>query len=86
MFENRLIKNIHASRYIMSWVRVGGTFTRNGLKQYDDFRNWLESLSLNLSDEEVNDIVYLAQNGKMELEISAKTFIENMNKQNKKES
>lgn len=86
MFENKVIKNIHASRYIMSWVRVGGTLTRNGLKQYDDFRNWLKSLPLNLSDEEVNDIVYLAQNGKMELEFSAKNFIENMNKQNEKGS
>ena len=78
MWENKLIKGIHITRFVASWVRSGGKLTnRFG---YDEFRQWLESLEINeskLSEEEIYDIMYIAQNGKLELEISAKQFIRN---------
>lgn len=74
MFENKLIRGIHISRFIMSWVRSGGVFDwRYG--GYYDFEKWLKSLGL--SDEEIGDIMEIAKNGKCELEISAMEFIKN---------
>ena len=75
-FENKIINGCdYATRFIMSWVRSGGTFGKHG-KGYDDFRKWLESLELKTED--VEDIMFLAQNGKLELEVSAKKFITNL--------
>ena len=76
MFENKIINGYtYATRFIMSWVRSGGTFDKRG-KGYDDFRNWLESLELKTED--IEDIMFLARNGKLELEVSAKKFITNL--------
>ena len=76
MFENKVINGCdYATRFIMSWVRSGGTFGKHG-KGYDDFRKWLESLELKTED--IEDIMFLAQNGKLELEVSAKKFITNL--------
>lgn len=72
MFENKLIGDIYASRFIMSWVRSGGKLKING-EGYYEFEKWLKSF--NLSEEEISDITFLAKNGKFELEISAKRFI-----------
>ena len=75
-FENKVINGCdYATRFIMSWVRSGGTFGKHG-KGYDDFRKWLESLELKTED--IEDIMFLAQNGKLELEVSAKKFIANL--------
>ena len=71
MFENKKFNDIHATRYIVSWVRMGGKL-RYG-KDIEDFCNWLSSIGL--SEEEVNYIELLATNGKMELEVSAKAFL-----------
>ena len=76
MFENKVIKGYtYATRFIMSWVRSEGTFDKQG-EGYDDFRNWLESLELKTED--IEDIMFLAQNGKLELEVSAKNYITNL--------
>ena len=76
MFENKVINGyIYATRFIMSWVRSGGKFDKYG-KGYDDFRNWLESLELKTED--IEDVMFLAQNGKLELEVSAKNYITNL--------
>ena len=76
MFENKIINGCdYATRFIMSWVRSGGTFDKHG-EGYDDFRKWLESLELKTED--IEDIMFLAQNGKLELEVSAKKFITNL--------
>ena len=76
MFENIVINGYtYASRFIMSWIRSGGTFGKRG-QGYDDFRNWLKSLG-ELSDEDIQYIVNLAMSGKLELEVSAKDFIKN---------
>ena len=77
-FENKVINGCdYATRFIMSWVRSGGTFGKHG-KGYDDFRKWLESLELKTED--IEDIMFLARNGKLELEVSAKKFITNLSR------
>lgn len=78
MFENKVINGVHASRYIMSWLRSGGTFNIRG-EGYYEFKEWLDSLGL--EDEDAEYIVQLARNGRMELETSAKLFIKNRNEE-----
>lgn len=75
--KNRVIDYTYATQYIASWVRMGGQFGFHdeGVKE---FREWLTSL--NLEKDDIDDIVYLATNGKMELESSAKKFLANINK------
>ena len=69
-FENKSIRGIYATRFIASWLRMGGMlYTREDV---DDFRSWL--LSLGLTSDEVWPIMYLATTGKMELEVNAKAF------------
>lgn len=77
MWSNETECGIHATRFIMSWVREGGTFTRVGIG-YEAFEDWLKTLIVDgkpLSDNDVNHILHLAKGGKMELECSAKNFI-----------
>ena len=77
MFENKVIEGYtYATRFIMSWVRSGGKFDKSG-KGYGDFRKWLESLKLDSND--IEDIMFLALNGKLELEVSAKNYMANLN-------
>ena len=71
MFENKKIKDVHATRYIMSWIRVGGSLSMN--EGCDDFEKWLKSLEL--TEEEIDYIWQIARNGKMELEHSARKFL-----------
>lgn len=71
MFENRIIENIHMSRFVVSWVKEGG-------KLNYEFKDWLKSLTINgrkLTDDEIRDIYNFATNGKMELEDSARRFL-----------
>lgn len=69
MFENKLTHNgIHYSRYIASWRKMGGKIYRGGL-----FEKWL--IEEGLTEDEISDILNLAENGKMELEMSAQIFI-----------
>ena len=78
MFENKVINGYtYATRFIMSWGRSVGTFDMHGAG-YDDFRNWLKSLGQKTRD--INDIMFLAQNGKLELEVSAKNYITNLSR------
>lgn len=70
-FTNKLdSKGIYYSRYIASWANKGGTFKRQGFR---DFKDWLKSLGLD--DVEIREIAFLADNGKLELEASAKEFM-----------
>ena len=76
MFENKDIDGYtYATRFIMSWVRSGGKFDKSG-KGYGDFRKWLESLELDPVD--IEDIMFLALNGQLELEVSAKNYMANL--------
>ena len=74
-FENESIRGIYATRFIASWLRMGGMLCTG--KDVDNFRSWL--LSLGLNSDEVWPIMYLATNGKMELAVNAKAFLEKLN-------
>ena len=71
MFENKKFNDIHATRYIVSWVRMGGELKYG--KDVGNFEEWL--LSLGLNAEEADYIVLLATCGKLELEVNAKEFL-----------
>ena len=71
-FDNAVIKGVHASRYIMSYLREGGEANYR-----DKFREWLKSLPMELTEEEIDYIVGIYDNGKMELEMNAKRFLKN---------
>lgn len=69
-FENaKTQKGIHYSRYISSWMRMGGKIYMDGL-----FYKWLKEAE-QLTDEEISDIRFMMMTGKMELETSAKMFM-----------
>lgn len=75
-FENKDIEGIYISRFIASWQKSGG----NCRKDYGLFKEWLKSLIINdrhLTDNEIRAICFIADNGKMELETSAKAFLKN---------
>ena len=71
-FDNAIIKGVHASRYIMSYLREGGEANYR-----DKFREWLKSLPLELTKEEIDHILEIYSNGKLEFEINANHFLEN---------
>ena len=75
-FDNKVIRDVHASRYIASWAKMGGHLGR-GPKGRFDFSFWLESLGL--STDEVNHIYNLATCGRLELETSARNFMKSLN-------
>ena len=70
MFENKLYNGIHATRYIASWYNSGGQ------PWLGDFEDWL--MSLGLTAAEAREIWNMATCGKLELEVSAKEFINNV--------
>ena len=74
-FDNKLIAEVHASRYIASWGKMGGHFGR-GSKGRFDFSDWLESMGL--SKDEVYNIYNLATCGRLELETSAREFMKSL--------
>ena len=79
-FNNDIIKGLYISQYIAAWVVSGGTIDGHDLKGgKHDFMNWLRSLEINnvkLSEADVKRIASFATNGKLELEFSAKRFLE----------
>ena len=78
MFENKIVRGIHMSRYIASWMKSGGTFTRNLWNGEVAFRAWLGTLIIDgdrLTEDEIREIRNYADNGKLELETSAKLFL-----------
>ena len=78
-FENKSIRGIYATRFIASWLRMGGMlYTREDV---DDFCSWLSSLGLEMDD--INAIVFLAITGKLELEVAAKAFLKKLNSEQK---
>ena len=78
-FENKSIRGIYATRFIASWLKMGGMLCTG--KDVDIFRSWL--LSLGLNSDEVWPIMYLATTGKMELEVNAKAFLKKLNSEQK---
>ena len=78
-FENKSIRGIYATRFIASWLRMGGMLYTS--EDEDNFRSWL--LSLGLNSDEIWPIMYLATTGKMELEVNAKAFLKKLNSEQK---
>lgn len=78
MLENYLINGVHATRYIASWLNVGGTF--HSYEDYDNFRDWL--LSLKMKEDDAQNIVELAWMGKFELERNAEDFLKKLKSNN----
>ena len=73
MFENKAINGyVYATRFIASWIKVGGQL-RTG-KDIEDFKDWLKSIG-EVSEDDIDRIVYLATNGRLELEDHAKRFL-----------
>lgn len=75
-FENRIIKGIHISRYIASWINAGGESSDR------DFEDWLRTVRTGyfcdgepLTEDEIDEIMFLKNNGKMELESSVRKFL-----------
>ena len=69
-WDNRFTHNgIHYSRYIASWIKAGNT--RFGWVS-SSFAAWLESVGCD--DQEIHDILMMANEGKLELELSAERF------------
>jgi len=83
-FENKYIKrmDVHYSRIIESWHNAWTDSKKTRPRNdYKLFREWLGSLVIfgeKLTDEEIFELGYIYQNGKMECEESAKKFISNL--------
>lgn len=76
-YENNKTHNgIYYSRYIASWIRVteDPMICKGDLRDCQKFIDWLHSQ--NLTDDEIDDIRFLASNGKYELEQSIRCFLE----------
>lgn len=72
-WENKIYEGIHYSRFIVSYAKAGGYLGRRR-----EFECWLHTLTINgkpIPDEVINDISFLATNGKLELEDSAREFL-----------
>lgn len=70
-FENKLIRDIHCSRYIASYIKSTGDY------KFFHFKKWLRSLIVNeehLTKDEVWYIYNFATNGKLELEEHAEIW------------
>ena len=74
-WENKETKDgIKYSRYIASWTKVCFLMGKP-VVFYDDFEEWLRTFDL--SDKDVSNILEMARCGKLELEASAREFINN---------
>ena len=67
------------AKCLPSWKRSGGKIYRGGL-----FERWLREQE-QLKEDEIQDILSLAENGKLELQTSAMLFMKKHDEQNKKE-
>lgn len=82
MFENKYFEGIHYSRFIASWYNVGGKRIHSHVdseKRPNEFVRWLKQIVVNdkhMPEEVINDILEMATNGKLELEVNAARFME----------
>lgn len=74
-FENKFIESCYAhySRIIASWVNAGGTFTDPWT--HSAFAEWLRSIPVDITEDQIHEMHMLATNGKMEFEILAERFL-----------
>lgn len=74
MFENRVIRGIHKSRYLASWLKANNGCAFKPWK----FMEWLSTLEIDgekLTGEEIREIVNFSTDGKLELEDHARNFL-----------
>jgi hypothetical protein len=73
-WENKLENEsvMYASRFIVSWVKMGGPITSYGSNRL--FDEWIDSFDW-LSDNDKEKIKFLADNDKIELKASAGLFL-----------
>lgn len=79
MFENKVVEgvyygNVHYSRFIASYVKIASKHGKGF--ELGDFRKWLESIG-KLTKDEIHAICNMANNGKLELEVSAESWFKN---------
>lgn len=78
MFENKQVNGyIYYTRFIASYVKEGGNVFNKS-----EFTGWLKQLGL--SDEDVNGIWFLATNGRLELEVNAKLYLQSLKEKESK--
>ena len=73
-WTNKMVCRVHYSRFISSWVLSGGNFDYNAKL----FVKWLRQLGW-LSENEIQEIKFLAVNGKLELQENANKFLRSEN-------
>ena len=74
MFENKVYKGIHYSRFVASWCKVGGKLDWT-------FREFLENLTLDgepIPKDVVNEIYNYGIDGKLFLEENAKKLLKGL--------
>ena len=72
MFTNKLYEGIYYSRIVASWTNKRGAVTPR-------FKKWLKTITINgkpIPEDVIDEIYFFGTNGKLELEESAKRFIE----------
>ena len=73
-FDNEFIRIAYISQYVASWVKEGGTLDYDEDLVYGGrFMKWL--MAIGLTEEEARRIRNFADNGKLELEESARSFL-----------
>lgn len=79
MFDNKKInvrklgEEVYMSRIIASWLNSNGEIN-NPYWGNTQFRKWCRSLGID--DEDITDMIRILTNGKRELELSAKEYID----------
>lgn len=74
IFVPRLNGEVHKSRLIASWYRVGGTIT-DVCSLSTPFAKFLRSLGIN--EDDIHDTIQYAMNGKLEVQTLAREFLKN---------
>lgn len=73
-FENKYIENFtYESRIIASWIIAGGKVTGGSNRKL--FKEWLQSIGIGETD--IDHILFLAENGKLEYQCNAREFLKN---------
>lgn len=72
MLENVKVNGIRMSRYIASWMNVGGELI--GCWEDSSFSRWLRTVGVT-NEEDIHDMWELATCGKFELEQSAEKYL-----------
>ena len=76
-FENGKVGDIYYSRFIASFIKMKNK-VEGGYDIDNRFEEWLRTLIIDgkpISEEAISDMMFMMENGKLELEISAKEYL-----------